>query len=178
MTDPIRDADLRRPRAAAHRLAVRQHRAEIHPAADLSGGRSEPSAAQAPGAQTAAVDPAAGAAAVQGGAGAPSLGVTSTAAGVEINFEGANIQAVAKTLLADTLGLNFSVDTRVQGSVTLVSAAPIPRKDLLAVFESVLRMSNAGMVRERQSDPHRAAARDRRLWQGDGAGLRASRASA
>jgi general secretion pathway protein D len=68
--------------------------------------------------------------------------------GVEINFEGADIRTVAKSLLGDTLGLTFMVDQRVQGNVTLASAGPIARKDVLAVFESALRMSNAAMVRD------------------------------
>jgi general secretion pathway protein D len=67
--------------------------------------------------------------------------------GVEMNFEGADVQTVAKTLLGDILHLNFVVDPRVQGSVTLASAGPIPRKDVLPAFESVLRMSNAAIVR-------------------------------
>lgn len=67
--------------------------------------------------------------------------------GVEMNFEGADVQTVAKTLLGDILHLNFVVDPRVQGSVTLASAGPIPRKDVLPAFESVLRMSNAAVVR-------------------------------
>ena len=66
--------------------------------------------------------------------------------GVEMNFDGADVQTVAKTLLGDILHLNFVVDPRVQGNVTLVSASPIPRKDVLAAFESVLRMSNAAIV--------------------------------
>ncbi len=68
--------------------------------------------------------------------------------GVELNFEGADIQNVAKTVLGDTLGINFVVDPRVQGNVTLASTGPIPRKDVLPVFESVLRMSNAAVVHE------------------------------
>ena len=68
--------------------------------------------------------------------------------GVEINFDGADIQAVAKTLLGDFLKLNFVVDPRVQGNVTLASAGPIPRKDVLPAFESALRMSNAAIVRD------------------------------
>ena len=68
--------------------------------------------------------------------------------GVEINFDGADVQTVAKTLLGDVLKLNFVVDPRVQGSVTLASVGPIPRKDVLPAFESVLRMSNAAIVRE------------------------------
>lgn len=68
--------------------------------------------------------------------------------GVELNFEGAEIQNVAKTVLGDTLGISFVVDPRVQGNVTLASTGPIPRKDVLPVFESVLRMSNAAVVHE------------------------------
>src|SRR5262245_4469402 len=68
--------------------------------------------------------------------------------GVEMNFEGADIKTVAKTLLGDVLKLNVVVDPRVQGNVTLASAAAIPRKDVLPAFESVLRMSNAAVVRE------------------------------
>lgn len=67
--------------------------------------------------------------------------------GVEINFDGADVQTVAKFLLGDILQLNFTVDPRVQGNVTLASAGPIPRKDVLPAFESVLRMSNAAIVR-------------------------------
>jgi general secretion pathway protein D len=67
--------------------------------------------------------------------------------GVEINFDGADVQTVAKYLLGDVLQLNFVVDPRVQGNVTLASSGPIPRKDVLPAFESVLRMSNAAIVR-------------------------------
>ena len=68
--------------------------------------------------------------------------------GVELNFESADIQSVAKSVLGDTLGVNFVVDPRVQGNVTLASTGPISRKDVLPVFESALRMSNVAVVRE------------------------------
>jgi general secretion pathway protein D len=68
--------------------------------------------------------------------------------GVEVNFEGADVPTVAKALLGDVLHLNFVVDPKVQGTVTLGSVGPIPRKDLLATFESVLRMQNAAIVRD------------------------------
>jgi general secretion pathway protein D len=68
--------------------------------------------------------------------------------GVEMNFDGADIKTVAKTLLGDVLKLNVLVDPRVQGNVTLASVGAIPRKDLLPAFESALRMSNAAIVRE------------------------------
>jgi general secretion pathway protein D len=68
--------------------------------------------------------------------------------GVEINFEGADIPSVAKALLGDLLHLNFAVDPKVQGTVTLASVGPIPRKDVLPTFESALRMQNAAIVRD------------------------------
>jgi general secretion pathway protein D len=68
--------------------------------------------------------------------------------GVEINFENADVPTVAKALLGDVLHLNFVVDPKVQGTVTLGSVGPIPRKDLLSTFESVLRMQNAAIVRD------------------------------
>jgi general secretion pathway protein D len=68
--------------------------------------------------------------------------------GVEMNFESADIQTVAKTLLGDVLQENFVVDPRVQGTVTLASVGPIPRKDVLPAFESALRMQNAAVVHD------------------------------
>ena len=68
--------------------------------------------------------------------------------GVEMNFDGADIPTVARTLLGDVLQLNFVVDPRVQGTVTLASVGPIARKDVMPAFESALRMQNAAVVRE------------------------------
>jgi general secretion pathway protein D len=68
--------------------------------------------------------------------------------GVEMNFEGTDIATAAKTLLGDVLHLNFEIDPKVQGSVTLASVGPIPRKDVLPTFESALRMQNAALVHD------------------------------
>ena len=75
-------------------------------------------------------------------------GVAATSDGIEMNFDNADIQTVAKSLLGDSLGLNYVIDSRVQGNVTLASARPIQRKDVLPIFENVLRMSNAAVLRE------------------------------
>jgi general secretion pathway protein D len=74
--------------------------------------------------------------------------VTAAAGGVEFNFDDADIKTVAKTLLGDTLQLNYIVDPRVQGSVTLSSTGPVDRKDVLPLFENVLRMSNAAVLHD------------------------------
>ena len=79
---------------------------------------------------------------------ASAAGATIKGEGVEINFDGADIQTAAKTLLGDILKLNVVIDPRVQGNVTLASVGPIPRKDVLPAFESILRMSNAAIVRD------------------------------
>ena len=79
---------------------------------------------------------------------APPPGVATTAGGITINLDGADIQTAAKTLLGDVLQLNFIVDPRVQGTVTLVSVSPVARADVLPVFELVLRMSNAALVHD------------------------------
>jgi len=68
--------------------------------------------------------------------------------GVEMNFENADIHTVAKTLLGDILQVNFVVDPRVQGTVTLASVRPVSRQDVLPAFESALRMQNAAIVHE------------------------------
>ena len=68
--------------------------------------------------------------------------------GVEMNFEGTDISSAAKTLLGDILHQNFQIDPRVQGTITLASVGPVARKDVLAAFESALRMQNAAIVRD------------------------------
>ncbi len=92
--------------------------------------------AAAPAGQTGAVAEAGGAAG--GGAGE----------GVDLNFDNAPVTAVAKVILGDILGLGYSVDPRVQGSITLSSGRPVPKSRLLYVLESVLRTSNAVLVHD------------------------------
>lgn len=76
--------------------------------------------------------------------------LTSVAAGrgIEINLDNADIQTAAKTLLGDVLQLNYLVDPRVQGTITLASVGPVDRRNVLPIFENVLRMSNAALVRD------------------------------
>lgn len=68
--------------------------------------------------------------------------------GVEINFEQADVQTVAKAILGDQLGMNFVVDARITAPITIVSTAPIARKNLLPALESALRLANAAIVRD------------------------------
>jgi general secretion pathway protein D len=69
--------------------------------------------------------------------------------GFDLNFENAPVATVAKVVLGDVLGVGYTIDPRVQGTVTLASVRPIAKADALYVLENALRMSNVAMVRER-----------------------------
>lgn len=60
---------------------------------------------------------------------------------VTLNFVNADVREVAKVVLGDLLGLNFVVDPQAQGTVTVQTNRPIPRSELLATLEVVLRAS-------------------------------------
>lgn len=65
-----------------------------------------------------------------------------------LNFEGADLREVLRTILGDILRENYIVDPRVGGTVTLRTAKPIPRSAAMHTLEELLRMNGAIMVRE------------------------------
>jgi general secretion pathway protein D len=69
--------------------------------------------------------------------------------GYEFNFENTPVITVAKVILGDILGAGYTIDPRVQGTVSLTSGRPVPKSDVLYVLESALRTSNVALVRER-----------------------------
>src|SRR5262249_62097938 len=69
--------------------------------------------------------------------------------GFELNFENAPVATVAKVILGDILGVGYTLDPRVQGTISLSSGRPVPKKDLLFVLESALRASNVALVHDR-----------------------------
>jgi len=68
--------------------------------------------------------------------------------GYELNFENAPIASVAKTVLGDILKVGYTVDPRVQGTISIASGRPVPRSELLFVFETALRLTGVAMVRD------------------------------
>jgi len=56
---------------------------------------------------------------------------------------------VAKVILGDVLGIGYTIDPRVQGTVTLASVRPVAKTDALYVLENALRMSGVALVRDR-----------------------------
>jgi general secretion pathway protein D len=74
---------------------------------------------------------------------------TGSGSGYDLNFESAPVAAVAKVILGDVLGVGYTIDPRVQGTVTLASVRPVPKADALYVLENALRMSGVALVRDR-----------------------------
>jgi general secretion pathway protein D len=66
---------------------------------------------------------------------------------VMLNLVGATIPQAAKSVLNDILELDYSVDARVVGSITLQTPKPISRRQLLTLFEANLRDNAAAIVR-------------------------------
>lgn len=65
---------------------------------------------------------------------------------ITLNFVNADLQEVIKAVLGDTLGYNYVVDPRVQGSVTLQTGQPIPATALLSTLQTILQMNGAAFV--------------------------------
>src|SRR5215216_3760409 len=73
---------------------------------------------------------------------------TASGEGYELNFENTPVTTVAKVVLGDIMGLGYTIDPRVQGTVSLASGRPVPKSDILFVLENALRVSNVVLVRD------------------------------
>jgi general secretion pathway protein D len=69
-------------------------------------------------------------------------------ADISLNFESADVRDIAKTVLAEILKENYIVDPRVQGTISLRTARPLPRDALMPTLETVLRMNGIVMIKE------------------------------
>ena len=68
--------------------------------------------------------------------------------GFELNFESTPVTTVAKVVLGEILGVGYTIDPRVQGTVTLASVRPVAKSDILYVLESALRLNGVVLVRD------------------------------
>ncbi len=67
---------------------------------------------------------------------------------VTLNFDGADISVVAKTILGDLLRSNYVIDPKVTGQVTLQTSRPLAKDALIPVLESLLNVHDAALVKE------------------------------
>lgn len=73
---------------------------------------------------------------------------TASGSGFDLNFENTPVATVAKVVLGDILGTGYTIDPRVQGTVSLVSVKPVPKSDIPFVLENALRLSGVVLVRD------------------------------
>jgi general secretion pathway protein D len=71
-----------------------------------------------------------------------------TGNGFELNFENTPVATVAKVVLGDILQTGYTIDPRVQGTVSLVSVRPVAKSDIVFVLENALRLSGVVLVRD------------------------------
>ncbi|HEX5959357.1 MAG TPA: type II secretion system secretin GspD [Hyphomicrobiaceae bacterium] len=114
----------KRPPVGAPKPSSRTARAEIYPGANAEGARNDGGERTDKGATRAAGD------------------------GINLNFENAEIKTVARAILGDVLSLNYAVDPRVTGTITLSTRRPVPRADTLPLLETALRGQGAVIVRQ------------------------------
>jgi general secretion pathway protein D len=65
---------------------------------------------------------------------------------VTLNFQGTDVQEVAKVILSDLLKQNYVIDPGVSGAVNIETSSGIRREDLLPVLETILEMNGAALV--------------------------------
>jgi general secretion pathway protein D len=68
--------------------------------------------------------------------------------GYDLNFENTPVATVAKVVLGDILNTGYTIDPRVQGTVSLVSVRPVPKSDIVYVLESALRLSGVVLLKD------------------------------
>lgn len=71
----------------------------------------------------------------------------SGADGYTLNLVNAPIAGAAKIVLADTLGVNYTIDPRVNGTISLQTSAPVDRETLVEIFETALAVNGAAIVK-------------------------------
>jgi general secretion pathway protein D len=68
--------------------------------------------------------------------------------GFDLNFENTPVTTVAKVVLGDILGVGYTIDPRVQGTVSLVSIRPVAKSDIIFVLENALRLSGVVLIHD------------------------------
>ncbi len=76
----------------------------------------------------------------------PPPGVTAEDGKYSVNVEDASVAETAQLVLGETLRVNYLIDPRVQGTITLASVRPLSERELLDSFEAALKLIGAGLV--------------------------------
>ncbi len=85
---------------------------------------------------------------MQGAAGAAAPVQVTPGGDVTLNFTDADIHEVVRAVVGDILGLNYSIDSKVQGTVTVRTMRPLPRAAVLPTLGRVLRANGAALIED------------------------------
>lgn len=65
-----------------------------------------------------------------------------------LNFDDADLGEVAKVILSEILGRNYTISPQVSGKVTLQTTEPLTKEDLIPTLEMLLSVNNAALTVE------------------------------
>ena len=63
-----------------------------------------------------------------------------------LNFDDADVGEVAKVILSDIMGKNYTISPQVTGKVTLQTTKPLSKEELLPTLDMLLSINNAALV--------------------------------
>jgi len=63
-----------------------------------------------------------------------------------LNFDDADLGEVAKVILSDILGRNYTISPQVSGKVTLQTTHPLSKEELMPTLDMLLSINNAALV--------------------------------
>jgi hypothetical protein len=66
---------------------------------------------------------------------------------ITLNFVNAAVKDVVDSVLGQTLHLNYTIDPKLQATITMQTAKPIKRDDVLPLLEGVLQANSIAIVR-------------------------------
>ncbi len=64
-----------------------------------------------------------------------------------LNFEATDLQEVVKAILGDLLKMNYYIDPKVTGTITIQTSRPLRRDELLPTLDNLLRLNGATLIR-------------------------------
>ena len=77
-------------------------------------------------------------------------GVQAVGQGYTVNLQGVAVAVAAQSLLGDILQVPYTLDPSASGTVTMATGGPVPRSDLLMIFEGALQANGLILVGEGQ----------------------------
>ena len=74
-------------------------------------------------------------------------GVQALGTGYTVNLQGVTVEVAAKSLLTDILGASDTIDPSASGTISMATGGPVPRDQLLKVFEAALKADGLVLVK-------------------------------